>query len=400
MPRHESANAIEKAGAIMLGGRCVRTRGAAKLVATAQSSTRERRRGEAIHSCSPFLHCFALRFLHCRVLLALCTSLAWLSSARHPGVRSLWTTTIARIAVMGLVAAAVSVSSAAQLPRPARELQIEEVEAVVLPDDVGILGGTFAADGSVILWGANALWTHSMGERGVRPICRNLAIAPRYAAASAIRGHYEVLDSASSRVLRIQPEDPCVPRTVWQTSGRPSIVGRTGTSWLEIVLASSTQLIVQGPGRVQRDSIVSIPFEQPIRIGAVEDYVTSAAPDAMLVTEIAFPYRTFRISSRAKMTVAIDPASQLSPRDRVSVLAGWESLRVVRLDDAFIQILADPRSDQRRILVFDTRGQMVRSTLLDVALGVLDANQRSHILIALRNVGRSELVYYRWHWRS
>jgi len=57
-----------------------------------------------------------------------------------------------------------------------RELQLREVASVTLPTDIAILGGTLAADGSVVLWDARSLWTHRSGQRVV-PLCGNLVIS-------------------------------------------------------------------------------------------------------------------------------------------------------------------------------------------------------------------------------
>ncbi|MBK8246611.1 MAG: hypothetical protein IPK85_04315 [Gemmatimonadetes bacterium] len=106
------------------------------------------------------------------------------------------------------------------------------------------------------------------------------------------------------------------------------------------------------------------------------------------------------MTRRGDFTIALDPASQLSAGARAAVLTGWESLRVVAIGDAFLQVLADPTSDQRRILVMDAGGRLVREMSLNVAMGFLDADEGHKLLVALRNVGRTELVYYRWHWRN
>ncbi len=277
---------------------------------------------------------------------------------------------------------------------------MDEVESVPIPDEVGILGGAFMSDGSVILWSEKELWTHSPGQRRLTRICRNLEIAPRYAVASREHGYHEVFDSASHRVLKFRTSQRCAPRFEWQASGGASLVGHTADSWMEVIIASSSRLIVRGPNRKRRDSVVAIPFQHLVRFGAPKDYMISAADSALLITEIGFPYRTLHLTSQGGVRIALDPAAQLTPQVRADVLTGWESLRVLPLDDWFIQVLADPRSDRRRILVLDAGGHIVRSTLLDVAIGVMDAEQRRKRLIVLRNVGRSELVYYRWRWRT
>lgn len=67
------------------------------------------------------------------------------------------------------------------------------------------------------------------------------------------------------------------------------------------------------------------------------------------------------------------------------------------IDDGFIQLLADPRSDLRVLVLYSDKGRRSRVTTVGVSLGFLDFNlDRGHML-ALRRTNMSELVTYSLH---
>lgn len=79
--------------------------------------------------------------------------------------------------------------------------------------------------------------------------------------------------------------------------------------------------------------------------------------------------------------------------------ATWVGLRVVALDRGFIQTLADPRSDSRAILLYDSAGHFIRQTRLGLSFGVLAAEPAQKQLVALRTTDRVDLVIYQWAWQ-
>ena len=282
----------------------------------------------------------------------------------------------------------------------ARALQLEEVAAVTLPDELEILGGVLAEDGSALLWGTTGVWTHKIGREVTRH-CRDLRLAPLEARRGRAVGDYELYDVTSASVVRLSGQDPCAVRTVHAGLDIAHAVTPVSNGWAEITRLSPEQLAVRFLPQSDQDSvIVRIPVATPLRFARVVDYAASAVRESVLLTEIAFPFRTLQIDRTNGIRLLADPAAQLTTRERREVLRGWESLKIVPLDRGYVQILADPRSDRRLILVLDALGQIARRVELDVAMGVLDADPHTRMLLAVRNVGRRELVYYRWHWRG
>jgi hypothetical protein len=277
---------------------------------------------------------------------------------------------------------------------------LEEIASVTLPNELAVLGGAVSDDGSVLLWSPRGVWLVPQRRSPVVHLCPHLELLPRYAAFSKLSGQVEIYDSGSQRILGVDTENACHVSVLWTVGSDQSLVRRTASRWIEIGPRSSTQLSVRVQNGSNRETTISIPYRQPLRFGDAADYVTAPDGEATLVTEAWFPFRTFRVGIESDITVALDPAVQLDARTRYELLEGWQSLRLIPLDGAFLQVIADPRSDKRRVLVLNERGRLLRASILDVAIGMLDANRSNGLLIAVRDVGHRELVYYRWRWRA
>ncbi len=278
-------------------------------------------------------------------------------------------------------------------------LELREIATAPLPPTFGVLGGAISSDGSVLLWDATSLLSYSLAS-GISRVCVNLTLAPRYAAPSEAAGHFEVFDSLMQRVLEVPASARCVPRILETVQQSDEVVWRGSEGWVSARIT--------GPDRVSFEvlrartgaGLLTLPPYLPVRFSNAADYVPAASASASYLTETAYPFRTLRFHHGTAVVVAFDPTYELAAAARRELLSGWRSLRLVALDGAFLQVLVDPRSDRRRVLLLDGRGRLVRERQMDVAIGFLDAHSPTRILIAVRNVGRSEIVYYRWRWRG
>lgn len=70
-------------------------------------------------------------------------------------------------------------------------------------------------------------------------------------------------------------------------------------------------------------------------------------------------------------------------------------LAAYEIDEGFIQLLADPRSDLRVISVYGPDAKVISQTSLRVSLGFLDFERETNHLLALRRTDGLELVTYR-----
>lgn len=306
-----------------------------------------------------------------------------------------------RLTSMCSVVAVFVVTSALDGTCVAGDLCLDEVESIELPSGVIPRGGSIAHDGTVLLWSDWQLWEISPMRDSLRSICGSRSVAPRHAFfVGASSARIEFFDSLSSSVLEVTPQWHCEIRPLGKATSAADAVVPSEWGWLELRHRSHGQLSVRLVGGVNGNwSTLALDPTFPGRLGSPADYVfASPRNDGVLITESEYPFRTFRITAFDRIEPLIAPLDGVTPHDRASLLDGWKALRVMPLDGGYLQVLADPRSDKRRFVLADSKGRVMRATALDVAIGMLDVNRERHTLIALRNVGTREVVYYRWRW--
>jgi hypothetical protein len=281
---------------------------------------------------------------------------------------------------------------------PARELQLLELAAVPLPPNLWVQGASLSRRGELVLWDTATVWVHSKGALPER-VCLNVIMRPLQVVHAESGGALEVVDSVSGYLLRLPQSRRCVPEVTGRGPEAGSLLWRAKARWISGRIVRADRLLLQEVSPFARPDTVLVPFEQPLRLVSSAEYLPVSANDTLLVTEVDYPFRTLLIEGRRSFVILADPTAQLSASDRRG-LRGWISLRMAMLDDGLLQVLADPRSDRRRLIVFDASGRAHRMREIEVAMGVLDADPTQRMLVVLRNVGRSEIVYYRWRWRT
>ncbi len=267
-------------------------------------------------------------------------------------------------------------------------LELREIATAPLPPTFGVLGGAIASDGTVLLWDATSLLSHSL-ESGITRVCINLTLAPRYAAPSKAAGHFEVFDSLRQRIIDLPARARCVPRTIETVRHADEVVWHGGEGWVAARFTGSDRAsfnVLQAGMRVRG---LTLPPDLPMRFGTAADYVPAASASASFITETAYPFRTLQFRVGDGVVIASEPTYELEVAARREILSGWRSLRLLALDGAFLQVLVDPRSDRRRVLLLDGRGKLVRDREINVAIGFLDSHVPTRTLLAVRNVGMS-----------
>jgi len=78
----------------------------------------------------------------------------------------------------------------------------------------------------------------------------------------------------------------------------------------------------------------------------------------------------------------------------------WVSTGWADLGSAFLQVVADLRSDRRLLFLFNSEGSLMRETVLDFPFGVLDTDIERRLLLAVRRPDGVELAVYSWSWRA
>lgn len=72
----------------------------------------------------------------------------------------------------------------------------------------------------------------------------------------------------------------------------------------------------------------------------------------------------------------------------------WRAMPVIKLRDAFLQTIADLRSDSRVLLRFASTGSLIASTLVSAPIGLMASDSTGTYVVALRQVDGKEIVIY------
>jgi hypothetical protein len=305
-------------------------------------------------------------------------------------------------ALLGTLAA-VSVLSESAVAQGLREkdLRLDELESVTLPNGLLIAGGLLSATGETLLWSGDAIWSISKKTRVLSRLCQASQLAPMSAWFGDAPGHYWVADGLSHQLLEVSAIGHCtarpvapVPDSALYALGGDSIIRR-------IEVSGRTQVAITRIGRNEKRGFVSVSPRSPIRLGPVHLYVAGTDRSDVLITERLYPFRSLSVGDRGQIVVRLDPTRSFPADLRASLLSGWRSLRVVELGDGvLLQVLADTRSDERRTLLYSAKGDVVRTRSHDVAFGILDSDPALRRLLALRNTGKREIVFYSWRWQA
>lgn len=212
---------------------------------------------------------------------------------------------------------------------------------------------------------------------------------------------FEVLDAGTRTLMRLdesgRPVGTTPLRGFFDSVEVESAVHVDG-GW---ILAGSTS-----EGVYRFASITAGGLVQPIdSLGSVSTDSTrlsgylSRDGTAALFTQVRSPFASRRVAPSLGATLTLRPSLR-----HKALIGGrrdsseWISLPVVPLDSGFVQVLSDLRSSRRLMVRYSPLGQTASVVDLDAPLGFWDAIPKERLLLAARDVGRLELVVYRWRW--
>jgi hypothetical protein len=171
----------------------------------------------------------------------------------------------------------------------------------------------------------------------------------------------------------------------WYVVGR----GRTGATVLAS-LSPSGQVLRQDELLPPPDSSTPNPTIQLVR-----------SPSGALATLAGPPYTTWTVTAGTppRLLALRIPMLATGSADPNSAPI-WVSLPPLPIDSFLVRTFSDLRSDRRLLVLYDASGAIVRETALDAALGLIESQQERHLLVGLRKIPGTELVFYQWRWKT
>jgi hypothetical protein len=128
----------------------------------------------------------------------------------------------------------------------------------------------------------------------------------------------------------------------------------------------------------------------------------SAGERGIYISELSAPFRTwkrrsghegsaFELLAGSRELVEHAATNRMPSRTTVA-------LPMLELDQGYLQQLSDLSRDRRLFVLYDQTGAIIRTSLLDVALGFVASDPATRRLLAVRDTGVQEVVLYRWSW--
>lgn len=270
-----------------------------------------------------------------------------------------------------------------------RSLVLERSFTREIPDTFAVSAVGATAEGEVFVWSTERSTGLLEGENGWASF--ELGTASPVGLTVHARTPEEisltVLDGSSRRLIEVHDGEVRGSRFV---NGEGAIMRGVASheAWF-------------GTQRVEdRVEVVKIPPVGPPttlfrldRPGSTELHLHSWNGGDLLVTEVRSPFRTFGINSTGDTLVVFD-----APLDPAPDSDGYAALPMLPVGEGFLQVLADLRSTRRILVTYDRDGALLRRTDIEGRIGLTHAMSGRPILLGLQDMGRQELVAFRWRW--
>ena len=304
---------------------------------------------------------------------------------------------IALCALLGITSCTAPVPSD-KSPR----LELSELWTSQLPDSFDLAGVTGSMQGLV-------LWSHSkpyLLERDSTGTWRQRSLAtgrsPVSVHTSEPGGHLYLLDTTRAALTqtRLLRED-----TV--------IAVLPGLSGLESAAVVNDQWFVGTKDSVGSSSVwalgrrsLRLIFRYRSPLGRSQPVFDRSSLDCskgtLILTGRWFPFVTYVLDAGGAIIREFTPnlatavvGDSIEAQKYVLV-----ATRTLPLDRGFLQVLSDPYSLRRVLILYDLGGNTLRVSLLNAPVGFVHSIPDERILIAYRHLDRPEIVAYRWRWVS
>ena len=281
-----------------------------------------------------------------------------------------------------------------------RTLELTEVGAFTLTHGMTVAGAALSPDGSrVVVWGSRprSLLYFERGVGGVR------SVPPEHLPPGEIAG-VAFLDDATLGIIDAAGTASTAewgnwthltePHRVIPVSGiRSAALGDDGW-WLLATGTGEDAALHFLPG----DGGSSPIHVMPLAVSPDRVFLSSAAADALVVFRDS-PYPVWRIAADGRIVAGMQPdgvppsAPERDPRPY------WMGLSALSVAPGVVQVIADVTSDDRLLVTYDDKGDILSSRVVQAPFGLVAVASRAQVIAALRTFETSEIVLYSWRWR-
>jgi len=185
------------------------------------------------------------------------------------------------------------------------------------------------------------------------------------------------------------------PRVIPVSGIRSAVLGDDGW-WL---LAEGTGEDDAALHYLPGDGVSSPTHVMPLAASPDRAFLSTAAADALVVFRDS-PYPVWRIAVDGKIVTGMQP-DRLPPSGAAerNPTPYWMGLSALSVAPGVVQVIADVTSDDRLLVTYDAKGDVVTSRVVQAPFGLVAAASGTQVLAALRTFETSEIVLYAWRWR-
>lgn len=308
---------------------------------------------------------------------------------------------IVRARVHHVLMATICVLTAYGCREEYRTLTLEAGLAIDLPDSLDISSGEILGDGSLAVISASAhavlLVPQTVGARP-QEVCRQQLKTPL--AVGLVSDRIAILDSTGTIWTSAESREASCTRESIAISAdeTPFLAAKVDQGWLLLVSNADAEAWV-----VSVDSLGQLKARWRVNDGVQaaiaprRAFLTGLGHSAALAS-IDWPFQWTELETGVSAPALRHPLDSLIASSSDSISEGWLGLRVVKLDEGYLQVLADKGSDQRAFVLFDSGGRARRISRVKAIVGVLDTDASNRRMLMLRRTDKLELVLYRWAW--
>ncbi len=278
-------------------------------------------------------------------------------------------------------------------------LELTEIATYTLPLGMTVEGAALSPSGArVVVWGSRprGFLYFERGVGGARSVPRE-RLPPEEIAGVAF------LDDSTLGIIHAGGRVSAVEWGSWKhrtsrvipVSGIRSAALGDGGWWLLAEGTGEDAALHFLPG----DGVSSPKHVMPLAASPDRAFLATAGTDALVALRDS-PFLVWRIGVDGDVVAGMQPdrppsngTAERDPPPR------WMGLSALSVAPGVVQVIADVTSDDRLLVTYDDRGDVVSSRVLQAPFGLVAVASHARILAALRTFEASEIVLYSWRWR-
>ncbi len=286
------------------------------------------------------------------------------------------------------------------------ELRLVTTASFPLAITERVTGGLWFDSTRVLYWAPSGTWLLDISRGARQAVCQRPLTG--VSGGGPIGGVVHLFDTASHSIVKVRSPGDCrwtaTPATAY--GSHSAAIAPTAHGWLSVIGGGvETVRLTLRPNELtdREPRTVDIPLQMAGTSDLPWLFLTPTASGAFLGSR-RWPFAWVLFDHLARPIVRSNIGSTMlvpelqKTRDSSGGAPNWHALPPLDLERGFLRVLVNIRNDERILQVFDPAGRLVRSRLLNGAIGFFAVDRVQRRLLGLRFAGGPELVVYSGRW--